>query len=483
MMLGLAVSFGRAELPPVPEPLENPLTEDKRVLGKILFWDEQLSSDNTVACGTCHRPAYGGGDPRDGRNPGSDPGSIDDVRGSPGIAHLDERGRRVEHAVFGFEPQVTPRSSPSNFGALWADSQFWDGRATSRFVDPISGETAIESGGSLENQALAALLNDAEMSKTGRSWAELTGKLQRVRPLALASNLPDDIQSRLAGGADYPALFAAAFGDETITPVRIAFAIASYERTLVADQTPWDDYQAGDTEALDSVERYGLRAMEDFQCVKCHTPPLFSNDDFSNIGLRRAEYDIGRQAITGDTEDAGEMKVPSLRNVGLRKRFMHTGEFESLGAAISFYRTGPALPERDDIPGGGIYAFNMGALTEADIRSFLSKALTDPRVRDELFPFDRPTLRTESETVDTHPPLTPQSFAATRVEAEIQLSWDPHPDVADYVLWRNDEVIALTTEPRFSDAPQRGAAKYRLVARDRAQNEAPAAELAVAPPP
>jgi hypothetical protein len=176
------------------------------------------------------------------------------------------------------------------------------------------------------------------------------------------------------------------------------------------------------------------------------------------------------------------MKVPSLRNVGLRKRFMHTGEFESLGAAISFYRTGPALPERDDIPGGGIYAFNMGALTDADIRSFLSKALTDPRVRDELFPFDRPTLRTEGETVDTHPPPTPQSFAATRVEAEIRLSWDPHPDVADYVLWRDDEVIALTTEPRFFDPAQHGAAKYRLVARDRAQNEAPATELAVAPP-
>jgi cytochrome c peroxidase len=43
-------AFG--ELPPVPIPAENPITEPKRVLGKILFWDEQLSSDDTVACGT-----------------------------------------------------------------------------------------------------------------------------------------------------------------------------------------------------------------------------------------------------------------------------------------------------------------------------------------------------------------------------------------------------------------------------------------------
>ena len=48
-----------AALPPVPVPAENPITEPKRVLGKILFWDEQLSSDNTVACGTCHRPGQG----------------------------------------------------------------------------------------------------------------------------------------------------------------------------------------------------------------------------------------------------------------------------------------------------------------------------------------------------------------------------------------------------------------------------------------
>ena len=49
---------------PPPESSANPVTEQKRVLGKILFWDEQLSSDDTVACGTCHIPAAGGGDPR-----------------------------------------------------------------------------------------------------------------------------------------------------------------------------------------------------------------------------------------------------------------------------------------------------------------------------------------------------------------------------------------------------------------------------------
>ena len=61
--------------------------------------------------------------------------------------------------MFGYEPQVTSRIAPSNFGALWANEVFWDGRAASRFVDPLTGEVAIEAGGALENQTLAPLEN------------------------------------------------------------------------------------------------------------------------------------------------------------------------------------------------------------------------------------------------------------------------------------------------------------------------------------
>jgi cytochrome c peroxidase len=382
-------------LPPVPEPAENPVSEAKRVLGKILFWDEQLSSDDTVACGTCHRPAAGGADPRPGRHPGTDPGTVDDVRGSPGVVSRDRAGRPVPHAVFGNAPQITPRASPSNFGALWSAAQFWDGRAEGTFRDPLSGAVVIARGGSLEAQALESLANTAEMSNTDRDWSALTAKLAAARPLALASNLPRDVTAALARYPTYPALFVAAFGDGRITPVRIAFAIASYERTLVADQTPWDRYASGDETALTPVEQFGLEAMRQFRCTSCHTPPLFTNNDFLNIGLRRAEHDRGREHVTHDPADAGAVKVPSLRNVGLRPRFMHTGELDTLGAAVSFYRSGLALPDRDDIPGGGIYAFNMNPLTEADIRTFLDRGLTDPRVRDETFPFDRPTLASE----------------------------------------------------------------------------------------
>ncbi|HEU4620542.1 MAG TPA: cytochrome-c peroxidase, partial [Gammaproteobacteria bacterium] len=180
----LAAGSVRA-LPPVPVPAENPVTEPKRVLGKILFWDEQLSADDTIACGTCHRPAQGGSDPRVGRNPGADAGTIDDVEGSPGIVRLDAAGRPAEHPVFGRGPQVTARVAPSNFGALWAERVFWDGRAGPGVVDPDTHAVAIERGGALEAQALATLATPAEMTHESPDWHELVAKLERARPLAL----------------------------------------------------------------------------------------------------------------------------------------------------------------------------------------------------------------------------------------------------------------------------------------------------------
>jgi len=384
-----------AGLPPVPVPSENPITEEKRVLGKILFWDEQLSSDDTVACGTCHRPASGGADPRAGRNPGREPGTGDDVAGSPGIRRLDHEGRPQTDPVFGDGPRVTPRTAPSVFTALWADEIFWDGRAGSEFVDPQTGEVRIASGGALENQALMTLANDAEMARAARSWDELNRKLERVAPLALADRWPDDVSRAIAAHTDYPSLFAAAFGDRNITAARIAMAIASYERTLVPDQTAWDRYVAGDETALSRIARFGLAALESQKCTQCHSPPLFSTNGFANIGLRRSEHDAGRARVTADPDDAGAMKIPSLRNAGLRHRFMHTGEFANLGEAINFYRNRSALPDVDTLPDGSGYAFNINQVTVTDILAFISSALTDPRVANEAYPFDRPRLASE----------------------------------------------------------------------------------------
>src|SRR6185437_14773701 len=236
MVWGLCNHASAGDLPPVPVPRENPLTEAKRVLGKALFWDEQLSFDNTVACGTCHQPRFGGTDGRRTGGPGHDGklGTSDDVFASPGVVHRDSHGNVIHDPVFGDSPQVGVRIAPSNFMGLWADELFWDGRASTRFRDPASGQIAIRSGGALESQAVQPIMNSAEMADTARAWVDIEHKLSFVQPLALARHLPPDVAAAItAAGNSYPKLFAAAFGSPDITPTRVAFAIASYERTLV----------------------------------------------------------------------------------------------------------------------------------------------------------------------------------------------------------------------------------------------------------
>jgi cytochrome c peroxidase len=308
---------------------------------------------------------------------------------------MNEIGETIEHPMFGREPQVTTRIAPSNFGALWATEQFWDGRASSKFVDPLTGKVVIVSGGSLESQALMPLSDPVEMTRLGRPWGELTDKLEGIQPLALARNLPPDVAAAIDANSDYPSLFQSAFDDPEITPVRIALAIATYERTLVADQTPWDRYMAGDETALTEKAAYGWQIFQRLNCVNCHEPPLFTNNDFLNIGLRFAKFDRGRQVVTGNEEDAGDMKVPSLRNVALRARYMHTGEFNRLPDAIMFYDGAIALPGRDEIPGVGVYFFDINGLDSYDLAAFLRDGLVDPRVANETYPFDRPTLQSE----------------------------------------------------------------------------------------
>lgn len=395
------------QLPPVPVPPGNAITEAKRVLGKILFWDEQLSSDDTIACGTCHIPAAGGADPRVAVNPGPDglSGTADDVLGSFGVMRRDFAGNPLADPVFGFGRQVTGRTAPSNFSNLHSPELFWDGRASSSFADPLDpGSILLASGGALESQAVGPILSSVEMARDGRTWSDVVDKLALVRPLRLADDIPADAAAAIAERPSYPELFAAAFGDAGITPARIAFAIATYERTLSPDQTPWDRFIAGNNAAMTAAQVQGWNVFRGpgSRCASCHTPPFFTNSDFLNIGVRPTSEDEGRFAVTGLAEDHGDMKVPGLRNVGLRTRLMHTGGIDDVADAIDFY-----LQAR----GHAFFTDNLDAIppdaTPLDqirirpedrpaLADFLANALTDPRAAAETFPFDRPTLASEA---------------------------------------------------------------------------------------
>ncbi|MEM6673945.1 MAG: cytochrome c peroxidase [Planctomycetota bacterium] len=398
----------QAWLTPPTAPPENPVTPAKAVLGKILFWDEQLSSDGSVACGTCHVPSVGGSESRAGMgivNPGPDGvfGTADDSFGSPGVVGANAFGHFAPRSGFGLEAQVTSRYSPSAITGAYFDELFWDGRAAGEFVDPVTGATVIASGGALESQSLGPLLSDVEMADEDRSFDDLVERLARVEPLALAANLPADVVAALASDSTYGELFEAAFGTDEITPVRIAFALATYQRTLVPDQTPFDDYQRGDTGALTPQQENGWFAFQgSTTCAICHTPPLFSDGRFHSIALRPSAEDLGRALVTGNPVDAGTFKTPSLRNVALRNHWFHNGapSMTELRDTVAIYGTGV---------GGGFD--NLDILLDGlvlsqqqidDVTAFM-EALTDPRVAAETPPFDRPTLRFERGTPNPRP--------------------------------------------------------------------------------
>src|SRR5207237_2526521 len=131
------------------------------------------------------------------------------------------------------------RKSMSYIVAAYSDSPFWDGRATQVLTDPVTGAVVLPSGAALESQILGPPVNSAEMAHAGRDWNDVAARVAASRPLALSPSIPAGLNEWI-GGRSYPELFTEAFGTPDVTPARIAMAIATFERTLYSDRTPFD---------------------------------------------------------------------------------------------------------------------------------------------------------------------------------------------------------------------------------------------------
>jgi cytochrome c peroxidase len=404
VLVALSIVAGgvSAQLTPVIFPPENPYSANKAILGKILFWEEQMSSDDTTACGTCHIPTVGGGDPRVNTTENLHPGpdlqflTADDIRGSRGVVRCNPGGSFSSEPSFFPNAQVTRRKSPSFIGAAWSPELFWDGRAHTTFLDPVTQQVLIPNFAALESQAVGPIVSDVEMACQLRTHLQVASKIASVTPLKLASNLPPDVSAHLALYPTYAQLFNAAFGDSAITPARIGMAIATYERTLVPDQTPWDAFTAGNTSALTASQQAGLALFlsSTTNCSACHIPPVFSDHSFRNIGVRPDVEDAGRFEVTLLDADKGKFRVPSLRNVGLRAPFFHNGGKADMQSVILFYKLGGDNPGPNLDP--LITQLTMTHTQELQLQDFLENGLTDPRVLAQTYPFDRPTLNSEN---------------------------------------------------------------------------------------
>ncbi len=220
--------------------------------------------------------------------------------------HAPEKGFSDGQQVStGVGHQVGSRNAPTVMNRLFSKEQFWDGRAAS-----------------LEDQALGPVQNPIEM---GMTVDGMIANLQAIQA--------------------YGPFFKAAFGTPEITADRVARAIASYERTVLTGNSPYDRYQAGDKKALGEPAIRGLAIFNDRQrgnCVTCHAGFNFTDESYHNlgVGMDKPNPDWGRFGVTKVEADRGAFKTPTLRNVTRTAPYMHDGSEASLEGVIKFYDQG-----------------------------------------------------------------------------------------------------------------------------------------------
>lgn len=203
------------------------------------------------------------------------------------------------------------RSAPSVWNAAFLSTQFWDGRAPS-----------------LEEQAKGPILNPIEMGMPHKEAAV----------------------DRIAAIPGYQQQFVEVFGGEKpVTYDNIAKAIASYERTLITPNSPFDRYMRGDKSALTAQAKEGMKEFENLGCVRCHHGPAFAGPlkhtgeaSFQYFPAFPSEYekeynlkeDLGRRNNAKTKAGPGLWRVPSLRNVALTAPYFHNGSVPTLKKAV-----------------------------------------------------------------------------------------------------------------------------------------------------
>ncbi|MCO5230539.1 MAG: cytochrome-c peroxidase [Chitinophagales bacterium] len=297
---------------------DNPLTEEGVRLGHQLFFEKRLSKDFTLSCASCHLPENGFSDPK---------------QFSEGVGGTLGR-----------------RQSMSLYNLAWGKQFFWDGRAKN-----------------LEEQALFPVPDTTEMHLT---WQEA--------------------EQRLNAHIGYKKMFKDAFGTDNITKELVARALAQYVKTIVSYNSPFDKYirKEGNLSAA-ALRGYKLFNTEAADCFHCHsTPELFIHPSqvFSNNGLDVVDNpegfkDKGHGEHTGNPQNNGQFKIPSLRNLTMTAPYMHDGRFKTLDEVIDFYNNGPNLsPSLDPIMiteanrrllQDGRWGLGLSEQDKADLKAYL----------------------------------------------------------------------------------------------------------------
>lgn len=275
-------------------PVDNRYSEAKSELGRLLFWDPILSGNMDVSCASCHHPDFGYAD---GIERSRGVGAIGLGNTRRGGTLIDRNAPTIINTGFnGIE--MTTNYDPSDA------PMFWDNRSSG-----------------LEEQAIEPILSAVEMR--GNNIAE--------------DEILEVIIQRLMNISEYQSLFDEAFGTSVITSARIAQALSTFQRSIISNNSRFDQYMRGNDNVLTQQELNGLQAFINVGCADCHNGAMLSDYELHTLSV--PNNGINDAGINGDYA----FRTPSLRNVELTAPYMHNGAFDDLDDVLDFY---------DDISGG-----------------------------------------------------------------------------------------------------------------------------------
>jgi cytochrome c peroxidase len=187
-----------------------------------------------------------------------------------------------------------------------------------------------------------------------------------------------EIVDRLKQNPQYTTWSMQAYGREMDAFV-LTRAIAAFERHMVSFNAPFDRYLSKRGRmalSAEAVQGMALFYSDSLACGSCHAGVLMTNFSFGNNGLYETYSDPGRFRVTGNPEDIGVFKVPSLRNVALTAPYMHDGSMRRLDDVLDHYSRGGYRHINKD---GRVRGFT---LSDADRRALLAflHSLTDVSV-------------------------------------------------------------------------------------------------------
>lgn len=279
-------------------PAGNPTTPAKVALGKLLFYDPILSGDKDVACATCHHPNNGYAEFRDisiGPN-GQGLGSQRRFKQPNDIPFVRRNAHTIINTAFnGINryQQYTPEKAP----------MFWDGRVES-----------------LEAQALEPI----------KTLEEMRGRHLNEEEILV------EVIDRVKAIPEYERLFQKAFpGAESVTINNLGKAIAAFERSLLTNNSRFDQYMRGDKKAISLDEEEGFEIFKKVGCANCHNGPMFSDFKMHILGV--PENDKLPEPDRG-FEKSFAFRTPTLRNLRFTAPYMHNGELKTLKSVLEFYQ-------------------------------------------------------------------------------------------------------------------------------------------------